>query len=125
MKRLHLIVFALLSLFSFPIQAQKLLPAEQEMELQYGADRLGKRYDADMQKFRENRLGAFIHWGLYAIPGGEWDGKIYNGAAEWLKAWAKVSVKDWLQLIKQWNPQKFDAKKWAKMAKDIDRKSVV
>ena len=63
MKRLHLIVFALLSLFSFPIQAQKLLPAEQEMELQYGADRLGKRYDADMQKFRENRLGAFIHWG--------------------------------------------------------------
>ena len=22
-----------------------------------------------MQKFRDNRLGAFIHWGLYAIPG--------------------------------------------------------
>ncbi len=30
-----------------------------------------------MQKFRDNRLGAFIHWGLYAIPGGEWNGKVY------------------------------------------------
>ena len=56
MKKLHLIAFTILSLFSFPMQAQKLLPAEQEIELQYGADRLGKRYDAAMQKFRENRL---------------------------------------------------------------------
>ena len=53
MKKLHLIAFTILSLFSFPMQAQKLLPAEQEIGLQYGADRLGKRYDAAMQKFRE------------------------------------------------------------------------
>ena len=113
MKKLHLIAFTILSLFSFPMQAQKLLPAEQEIGLQYGADRLGKRYDAAMQKFRENRLGAFIHWGLYAIPGGEWNGQVYNGAAEWLKSWAKVPAEEWLQLMKQWNPQNFDAKKWA------------
>lgn len=30
MKKLHLIAFTILSLFSFPMQAQKLLPAEQE-----------------------------------------------------------------------------------------------
>lgn len=106
------------------MQAQKLLPAEQEIGLQYGADRLGKRYDAAMQKFRENRLGAFIHWGLYAIPGGEWNGQVYNGAAEWLKSWAKVPAEEWLQLMKQWNPQNFDAKKWAKMAKDMGVKYV-
>ena len=69
---------------------QTLLPADQEIPLKYGADRLGKRSDAAMQKFRDNRLGAFIHWGLYAIPGGEWNGKVYNGAAEWLKSWAKA-----------------------------------
>lgn len=57
-------------------------------------------------------------WGLYAIPGGEWNGQVYNGAAEWLKSWAKVPAEEWLQLMKQWNPQNFDAKKWAKMAKD-------
>lgn len=66
------------------------LAADIEKPLRYGAERLGKRQDADMRRFRDNRLGAFIHWGLYAIPGGEWDGKVYPGAAEWLKAWAKV-----------------------------------
>ena len=62
----------------------RVLPADQEIPLKYGAERLGKRQDADMKKFRDNRLGAFIHWGLYAIPGGEWNGKVYPGAAEWL-----------------------------------------
>ena len=53
------------------------------------------------------------------IPGGEWNNKTYHGAAEWLKAWAKVPTTDWLKLMKQWIPQQFDAKKWAKMAKEM------
>ena len=101
-----------------------LLPADQEIQLKYGADRLGKRSDAAMRKFRDNRLGAFIHWGLYAIPGGEWNGKVYNGAAEWLKAWAKVPSEEWMKLMDQWNPQNFDARAWAKMAKQMGVKYV-
>ena len=127
MKKQHLIIILLFSfLLAVPaVQAQKkVLPAELEVELKYGADRLGKRQDPAMQKFRENRLGAFIHWGLYAIPGGEWNNKTYHGAAEWLKAWAKVPTTDWLELMKQWNPQQFDAKKWAKMAKEMGVKYV-
>ena len=58
---------------------------KEEISLKYGATNEGKRQDPAMQKFRDNRLGAFIHWGLYAIPGGEWNGKMYGGAAEWLK----------------------------------------
>ena len=92
--------------------------------LEYGADHLGKRHDAAMQKFRDNRLGAFIHWGLYAIPGGEWNGKVYNGAAEWLKSWAKVPADEWMKLMEQWNPEKFNAKTWAKMAKKMGVKYV-
>ena len=95
-----------------------------EIQLMYGADRLGKRSDAAMRKFRDNRLGAFIHWGLYAIPGGEWNGKVYNGAAEWLKAWAKVPSEEWMKLMDQWNPQNFDARAWAKMAKQMGVKYV-
>lgn len=57
--------------------------------------------------------------GLYAIPGGEWNRKVYPGAAEWLKSWAKVPSGEWLELMKQWNPTKFDARKWAKMAKEM------
>lgn len=98
--------------------------AKQELPLKYGATYQGKRQDEAMKKFRDNRLGAFIHWGLYAIPGGEWNGKVYNGAAEWLKAWAKVPADEWLELMKQWNPTKFNAKAWAKMAKEAGMRYV-
>lgn len=126
MKKHYPAIAALLILFLFPssMQAQKTLPADMEIELHYGANRLGKRPDQAMQKFRENRLGAFIHWGLYAIPGGEWEGKVYNGAAEWLKSWAKVPADEWLQLMQQWNPEKFNAKRWAQMAKEMGVKYV-
>ena len=120
---IHILTALLLSVQT--IQAQeKRLPSELEINLKYGADRLGKRRDVFMQKFRENRLGAFIHWGLYAIPGGEWKGKTYRGAAEWLKSWAKVPTNEWLQLMNQWNPEKFNAKKWAQMAKNAGVKYV-
>lgn len=67
-----------------------------------------------MRRFRSHRLGAFIHWGLYAIPGGEWEGKTYAGAAEWLKVWAGVSREDWMKLMSRWNPTQFDARRWAR-----------
>ena len=44
------------------------------------------------EEFQDNKFGIFLHWGLYAIPGGEWNGKMYGGAAEWLKSWAKSLV---------------------------------
>ena len=105
-------------------KSSDLLPAEQEIMLKYGAERLGKRHDAAMERFRSHRLGAFIHWGLYTIPGGEWNGKVYNGAAEWLKSWANVPSEEWMKLMNQWNPQRFDATKWARMAKEMGVKYV-
>ena len=109
---------------AFAQRPQQTLPADQEIALKYGADRLGKRHDADMKRFRDNRLGAFIHWGLYSIPGGEWNGKVYEGAAEWLKVWAKVPSAEWMALMEQWNPIRFNPKAWAGMAKKMGVKYV-
>lgn len=97
---------------------------KQEVKLLYGADRVGKRCDAAMNRFRDNRLGAFVHWGLYAIPGGEWNGQMYSFAAEWLKSSAGVSTDDWMALMKQWNPKNFDAKAWARMFKQMGARYV-
>lgn len=94
------------------------------VDLKYGAERTVRRSDPAMKRFRDNRLGAFIHWGLYAIPGGVWNGKVYPGAAEWLKSWAGVSTGDWMQLMKQWNPTNFDAHAWAIMFKNMGAKYV-
>ena len=37
-----------------------------------------------MQWWREARFGMFIHWGLYAVPAGEWKGQPIPGIGEWI-----------------------------------------
>ncbi len=92
--------------------------------LKYGSQYSGKRGDKEMQKFRANRFGQFIHWGLYSIPAGEWKGKIYSGAAEWLPKMTNISRSEWDSLIYKFNPVKFNAKEWAAMAKKMGVKYV-
>ena len=53
-------LFALATAISFLSSAQE---AKTEIPLKYGATNEVKRQDPAMQKFRDNRLGAFIHWG--------------------------------------------------------------
>ncbi len=91
----------------------------QNLTVKYGPLLQERRTDAAMVKFRSNRFGQFIHWGLYAVPAGEWEGKIYPGAAEWLKSWAKIETASWDSLRFEFNPQKYDPKRWAKMASDL------
>ena len=40
--------------------------------------------DARMQWWRDARFGMFIHFGLYAVPAGEWNGKRISGGGEWI-----------------------------------------
>ena len=121
MKRYVPCIIFFLFVIPHVIFAQK---GERSLSLKYGATRLEKRQDPSMKQFRANRLGAFIHWGLYAIPGGEWNGKVYHGAAEWLKSWAKVPSEEWMKLMEKWNPVKFDAVEWARMMKQMGVKYV-
>ncbi len=81
--------------------------------------------DRRMKWFREARFGMFVHWGLYAIPAGVWKGKNYEGASEWLLYTAKIKVADYLPLLPQFNPVKFEARKWAKIAKAAGMKYLV
>lgn len=87
--------------------------------LKHGAYRIGKRTDADMQRWREHGLGQFIHWGVYAIPGGHWDGQYYPGAAEWIRSWKEMPKDAYDNLYKEFNPTSFNAGAWAKQAKEM------
>ena len=75
--------------------------------------------------FRDAKYGLFIHWGLYAIPAGEWKGKTVPGIGEWIMNRAKIPVKEYEGLAKQFNPTKFDADAWVKLAKDAGMKYIV
>ncbi len=68
--------------------------------------------------FREAKFGLFIHWGLYAIPAGTWKDKQIPGLGEWIMNRAKIPVKEYELLAKEFNPVKFNADEWAQFAQD-------
>jgi alpha-L-fucosidase len=81
--------------------------------------------EARLRWFREAKFGLFVHWGLYAIPAGEWKGKTYPGIGEWIMYWAKVPVREYEALAAQFDPVKFDAEAWVRLAEDAGMKYVV
>ncbi|MDR3690413.1 MAG: alpha-L-fucosidase [Fimbriimonas sp.] len=83
------------------------------------------QHDKRMSWFRDARFGMFIHWGLYSVPAGYWNGKEVPGAAEWLQYTAQVKPEDYEPLQQQFNPVNFDAKKWVQIAKDAGMKYIV
>lgn len=84
-----------------------------------------KQQDAKMEWWRDARFGMFIHWGLYAVPAGEWEGREIPGISEWIMLRAGIPVKDYEQLAEQFNPVKFDAEKWVLLAKKAGMKYIV
>jgi alpha-L-fucosidase len=81
--------------------------------------------DARMAWWRDARFGMFIHWGPYAVPAGEWNGKKYPGAGEWLMYDAKIPVLEYEKYPPKFNPVKFDADKWVGIAKAAGMKYIV
>jgi len=81
--------------------------------------------DAKMQWFREAKFGLFIHWGLYAIPAGEWKGQPVPGIGEWIMNRARIPVREYEQLAARFNPEKFNAEAWVQMAEDAGMKYIV
>ncbi|NOY81129.1 MAG: glycosyl hydrolase [Kiritimatiellaeota bacterium] len=84
-----------------------------------------EQHDARMKWWREARFGMFIHWGLYAVPAGTWKGKRIPGIGEWIMNRAKIPVDEYAALAKQFNPVKFDADEWVRIAKDAGMKYIV
>src|ERR1700750_1330180 len=63
--------------------------------------------DARMKWWRDARFGLFIHWGLYSVPAGEWQGKTSYG--EWILEETHMPVSEYEKYAGQFNPVKFNA----------------
>lgn len=103
------------------------------IDIQYGPLTPKHRTDPAMEAFRDYGLGQFIHWGVYAIPGNEWEGVSARGgaaASEWIRSWGGPNVPDnWKEiydnLYKQFEAKDFDAKVWAKQAKEMGARYLI
>jgi alpha-L-fucosidase len=126
MKKKNITVACLLAMAAWQFAcAQATVSPRSNIALQHGAHRIGKRTDPAMARWRAYGLGQFIHWGLYAIPGGHWNGKYYPGAAEWIRAWDEVPPAAYDSLIGKFNPVKFDAQAWAQSAREMGAKYMI
>jgi len=81
--------------------------------------------DERMEWWRQARFGLFIHWGVYSVPAGEWKGRKIPGGGEWIMEQAKIPVSEYEQLAEQFNPVKFNADEWVRIAKDAGTKYIV
>lgn len=87
-----------------------------------------KPLEDSLHWFRDAHFGMFIHWGLYAVPAGQWNGKKIPGIGEWIMKKAPggpIPVKEYEKLTLKFNPVKFDANQWVKLAKDAGMKYIV
>ena len=113
LRRFRLIVF-LAAAFALPAArlAAADLPKETPAELA-----------ARMKWFNEARFGMFIHWGVYSVPAGEWKG--HKDYAEWFLEETHMPVSQYEKFAQQFNPVKFDAKRWVAIAKGAGMKYIV
>ncbi len=76
-----------------------------------------------MQWWRDAGFGMFIHWGLYAIPAGQYGEE--KNHAEWIQETADIPVDEYEKYADQFNPVNYNAEEWVRMAKDAGMKYIV
>lgn len=67
------------------------------------------------QWWRDARFGMFIHFGAYAVA----------ARGEWVKSNERLTTEQYQQYVDAFNPVDFDAKKWAKLAREAGMKYAV
>src|SRR5664280_335003 len=83
------------------------------------------QHDARMKWWREARFGLFIHWGIYSVPAGTYDGKQIPAIGEWIMNNGKIPVARYAAYAKQFNPAKFNADEWVGLAQAAGMKYIV
>lgn len=78
-----------------------------------------------MDWWREARFGMFIHWGVYAVPAGDYNGRPVAGASEWLMLSAKVPVAEYRRYAEGFHAGNYDPDAWVVAAKNAGMRYIV
>ena len=124
------IVFPILALVLIlgnltPASAAGTIAAAQQTSPDPYANETPAQRDARMAWWREARFGMFIHWGVYSVPAGTYDGKQIPGIGEWIMNHGKIPMAEYQAYAKEFNPVKFNADEWVETAKNAGMKYIV
>jgi alpha-L-fucosidase len=79
--------------------------------------------DARLRWWREAKFGLFIHWGVYAVPAGNYGG--VNTYGEWIMHSAKIPVAEYREFARRFNPVKYDPSAWVRVAREAGMRYIV
>jgi alpha-L-fucosidase len=78
-----------------------------------------------MEWWKDARFGLFIHWGIYSVPAGTYQGRKIPNIGEWIMNQAKIPVNEYAKYAEKFNPVDFNAEEWVKLAKDAGMKYII
>jgi len=84
-----------------------------------------EEFDDRMEWWRDATFGMFIHWGVYAVPAGIYKEEKIPNIGEWIMNTAEIPISDYEEFAKQFNPLKYDAEEWVRIARDAGMKYIV
>ncbi|MFO8027042.1 MAG: alpha-L-fucosidase [Opitutales bacterium] len=89
------------------------------------ADETSEQRDARMAWWRYAKFGMFIHWGVYAVPAGTYNGEPIDGIGEWIMLRGKIPIAEYRSYAEDFNPTAYDPEAWAELAKQAGMKYIV
>ncbi|MCL4507440.1 MAG: alpha-L-fucosidase [Chloroflexi bacterium] len=78
-----------------------------------------------LQWFMDARFGLFVHWGLYSVLAGEWQGQRMDYIGEWIMSRYRIPGAEYAKLAERFNPQQFDADAWVQLARQAGMRYIV
>jgi Alpha-L-fucosidase len=81
--------------------------------------------DTKQQWFKDAKYGLFIHWGLYSLLEGEYNGEMTPFNAEWIINHMDVPIEEYEKLAEQFNPVEFNAEEYVLKAKEWGMRYIV
>jgi alpha-L-fucosidase len=75
--------------------------------------------------FKQAKFGMMVHWGLYSLLAGEWNGRRMSTIGEWAQSYFRIRNEEYGRLAGAFNPILFDAEEWVKLAVEAGMKYLV
>lgn len=133
MRKIALLV---LTLTMFTLQAQETAKAENAPKPKRNIS-FEYRFDDDLKQtpdseerlnqwYMDAKFGAFIHFGVYSMLEGEYQGRgAGHRYSEWIQHAAQIPATEYHKVAARFNPSEFDADEWATVFKDAGMRYVV